>query len=310
MVCFQSILCGEASSKRLPGIIPAGYASHTGYQYDSISRVAGHRELAPPSKFSKLGGFSNNVLITSGILHPQKIVKSNSGFQKSRCAKLVARHTRDKTRPKAGYRRRVPNRVPQRIVYPSSRLGLKPFCQLVLSPIERAPWRVQRAASALSSTSRAANSNPPQIRSTQSKCSGFIITERKHVILSRSSFIAPRVSVQNFAGKSAIAKCKSRRAAASKILRASKEDSAALAARGAKITMSSSGANAVTKYSLRCTRRYSASAASRLRASDRANSPSFTSGNNFCVAHNAAAAAPGREHSKLISPKCNSAELK
>src|SRR5271168_3609263 len=71
MVCFQSILCGEASSKRLPGISPAGYDSHTGYQYDSISRVAGHRELAPPSKFSKLGGFNSKVFITSGILHPQ-----------------------------------------------------------------------------------------------------------------------------------------------------------------------------------------------------------------------------------------------
>src|SRR5882724_5672719 len=71
MVCFQSILCGEASTSRLPGINPAGYANHTGYQYDSISRVAGHRELAPPSKFSKLGGFNNKVFITSGILHPQ-----------------------------------------------------------------------------------------------------------------------------------------------------------------------------------------------------------------------------------------------
>src|SRR5499425_792151 len=71
MVCFQSILWGEASSSRLPGIIPAGYDSHTGYQYDSISRVAGHRELAPPSKFSKLGGFNSNVFKTSGILHPQ-----------------------------------------------------------------------------------------------------------------------------------------------------------------------------------------------------------------------------------------------
>src|SRR5215471_12329193 len=70
MVCFPSILCGEASSNRLPGIIPAGYDSHTGYQYDSISLVAGHRELAPPSKFSKLGGFNNKVFITSGILHP------------------------------------------------------------------------------------------------------------------------------------------------------------------------------------------------------------------------------------------------
>src|SRR5215471_2420846 len=63
--------CGGASSRRLPGSIPAGYVSQTGYQYDSISRVAGQRELAPPSKFSKLGGFNNNVLNTSGILHPQ-----------------------------------------------------------------------------------------------------------------------------------------------------------------------------------------------------------------------------------------------
>src|SRR2546427_13025214 len=73
MVCFQSILCGDASTNRLPGISPAGYASQTGYQYDSISRVAGHRELAPPSKFSKLGGFNSNVFITSGIIHPQPL---------------------------------------------------------------------------------------------------------------------------------------------------------------------------------------------------------------------------------------------
>src|SRR5579859_3028034 len=46
--------------------MPAGYASHTGYQYDSISRVAGQRELAPPSKFSNDGGFRNNVF--KGIL--------------------------------------------------------------------------------------------------------------------------------------------------------------------------------------------------------------------------------------------------
>src|SRR5215831_9520758 len=77
MVCFQSILCGEASTSRLPGIIPAGYDSQTGYQYDSISRVAGHRELAPPSKFSKLGGFNRIVFSTSGILHPQLIFLAN-----------------------------------------------------------------------------------------------------------------------------------------------------------------------------------------------------------------------------------------
>src|SRR5215475_13313974 len=77
MVCCQLTLCGDASSKRLPGIIPAGYVSHTGYQYDSISRVAGHRELAPTSKFSKLGGFNRIVFITSGILHPQLMFLAN-----------------------------------------------------------------------------------------------------------------------------------------------------------------------------------------------------------------------------------------
>src|SRR5512140_2801257 len=72
--------CGGASSSRDPSSIPAGYASHTGYQYDSISRVAGQRELAPPSKFSKEGGFKNRVLsgmrfeapiLTSGYKHTQ-----------------------------------------------------------------------------------------------------------------------------------------------------------------------------------------------------------------------------------------------
>src|SRR5208337_906010 len=58
--------CGGASSKRAPSSIPVGYASHTGYQYDSISRVAGQREPAPPSKFSKEGGFRNSVF--KGIL--------------------------------------------------------------------------------------------------------------------------------------------------------------------------------------------------------------------------------------------------
>src|ERR1700687_4672253 len=66
--------CGGPSTSGLPASMPAGYESHTGYQYDSISRVAGQRELAPPSKFSKLGGFNNNVFITSGILHPQASV--------------------------------------------------------------------------------------------------------------------------------------------------------------------------------------------------------------------------------------------
>src|SRR5215469_14787782 len=61
MVSCAETWCGGASSNRDPSSIPAGYASHTGYQYDSISRVAGQRELAPPSKFSNDGGFRNKV---------------------------------------------------------------------------------------------------------------------------------------------------------------------------------------------------------------------------------------------------------
>src|SRR5215471_361741 len=61
MVCSPETWCEGASSSREPSSIPAGYASHTGYQYDSISRVAGHQDPAPPSKFSKDGGFKNSV---------------------------------------------------------------------------------------------------------------------------------------------------------------------------------------------------------------------------------------------------------
>src|SRR6201993_3999897 len=53
--------CGGASSNRAPSSIPVGYASHTGYQKLSISRVAGQREPAPPSKFSNEGGLRNRV---------------------------------------------------------------------------------------------------------------------------------------------------------------------------------------------------------------------------------------------------------
>src|SRR5262249_12697734 len=63
IVCCTVILCEQESSRRLSGSMPAGYVSHTGYQYDSTSRVAGQREPAPASKPSKLGGFRNNVLI-------------------------------------------------------------------------------------------------------------------------------------------------------------------------------------------------------------------------------------------------------
>src|SRR5580658_944260 len=61
--------CGGPSRRRLPSSIPAGYVSQTGYQYDSISRVAGQREPAPPSNFSKLGGFNNNVFIADAMYY-------------------------------------------------------------------------------------------------------------------------------------------------------------------------------------------------------------------------------------------------
>src|SRR5262249_20042580 len=61
MVSSPETWWGGASSSFDPSSMPAGYASQTGYQYDSISRVAGQRELAPPSKFSKDGGFKKSV---------------------------------------------------------------------------------------------------------------------------------------------------------------------------------------------------------------------------------------------------------
>src|SRR5271156_1705762 len=76
------IWSGGPSSRRLPGSIPAGYESQTGYQYDSISRVAGQREPAPPSNFSKLGGFRNNVFITDAMYYypPQGILKGRINY--------------------------------------------------------------------------------------------------------------------------------------------------------------------------------------------------------------------------------------
>src|SRR5262245_3223536 len=75
IVCCAVTLCGQASSSRLSGSMPAGYVSQTGYQYDSISRVAGQRELAPPSYPSKLGGFRNNVFIRRSLKLSEAEVK-------------------------------------------------------------------------------------------------------------------------------------------------------------------------------------------------------------------------------------------
>src|SRR6185437_7127821 len=67
MVSSAETWCGGASRRREPSSRPAGYVSQTGYQYDSISRVAGQRELAPPSKFSKEGGLRKMVFRGIGL---------------------------------------------------------------------------------------------------------------------------------------------------------------------------------------------------------------------------------------------------
>jgi hypothetical protein len=74
--------------------------------------------------------------------------------------------------------------------------------------------------------------------------------------------------------------------------------------------MSSSGAKAVKNRESVRSFSNKATAAVLPHSNRRANSPPFVSGKSFWVAHNAAAAAPGLEHSKLISPRCKSAELK
>src|SRR6266849_2347527 len=112
-VCCQFTLCGDASSSRLPGIIPAGYVNQTGYQEDSISRVAGHRELAPPAKFSKLGGVNSNVFITSGILHPQLLLRIVPPLGAQAC-------------PEMHLPARSPSTV-QYLVYRSWHYGSKPY---------------------------------------------------------------------------------------------------------------------------------------------------------------------------------------
>src|SRR5712672_77612 len=149
-----------------------------------------------------------------------------------------------------------------------------------------------------------------QMRSTQSRCSGFISTERKQVMVSRSRCTLAGRLGKKLTGRSARARCRPGSAAAAKIARDLAETSLTVAPRGAKTTMSSSGPNEVRKRSSAVAFSYKARAADRLRSRRCANSLCFTSGRSFCVAHNAAAEAPGREHSRLISPKCNSAELK
>ena len=92
--------------------------------------------------------------------------------------------------------------------------------------------------------------------------------------------------------------------------RARCETSLTRAARGSHTTMSNSGANAVSQRSSACNFSNNASAADWHWVSMAPNWPPLTRGSRFCVAHKATAAAPGREHSRLISPRCISSEVK
>src|ERR1700675_2262759 len=80
-----------------------------------------------------------------------------------------------------------------------------------------------------------------QIGSIQSRCSGFISTERRAVKVSRSLGIWLPMPWKKATGSSATARCKSCLAAAAKIFRDSADISPMLAARGANATMSNSG---------------------------------------------------------------------
>src|SRR5882724_1780627 len=156
--------------------------------------------------------------------------------------------------------------------------------------------------------SRLQLSSNSTIRPTHSRCSGFISTDRKQVTVARSpSSCMPR---QNFTGNSANARCNPLCPAASKICRDFAEISPSESPVGTNTNMSSSGSNAGMNLLPFFTAPKNRSAASLPRSKPFANSPARASGNNFCVAHSAAAAAPGREHSRLISPRCSSAELK
>src|SRR5438270_1796503 len=88
---------GGASNRRAPSSMPVGYASQTGYQYDSISRVAGQREPAPPSKFSNEGGFRNSVF--KGIVCVLLILAFGQGYTGLNPVFLQVPHM-DRTGPK------------------------------------------------------------------------------------------------------------------------------------------------------------------------------------------------------------------
>src|SRR5258708_31781715 len=91
-----------------------------------------------------------------------------------------------------------------------------------------------------------ARSSNPTIRSTHSRCSGFISTDRKHVTVVRPP--SARSFGQNFTGNSATAKCSPNRADASKIRRDFALISASESPFGTNTKISSSGSNATSNF--------------------------------------------------------------
>ena len=81
---------------------------------------------------------------------------------------------------------------------------------------------------------------------------------------------------------------------------------AAVSARGAHTTMSNSGVSGSNHRGSPRINSENATADCRQESSIFANSPPRSSGNSCCVAHSATADAPGREHSRVISPRCRS----
>ena len=173
------------------------------------------------------------------------------------------------------------------------------------SSLERTPRATQ-----LARTSSAARERIAQMRSSQSRCSDFMSTERRHKTLSRSDWNASGRAAKNRTGKRIRARCKFCFAAASKMRCDNSEISVADFARGAQTTISSSGANGTSHRASLVSCWANCTAALRLASSILANSPPRTSGSRRCVAHKATAEAPGREHSRLISPRWRSDEVK
>src|SRR3569833_2197477 len=150
------------------------------------------------------------------------------------------------------------------------------------------------------STSEQAPHNSPQIRSSHASCSGFINTDRRQV----TSPLSPLAGPNQNCGNCTSARCRLRSAQAEKIDFASSDALSPLSAFTFQTTMSSSGPPSARHLNSPCPRkrRSSSSAASLPLASPSANSPSARSGSNLWVAQSATAAAPAREHSRLISP--------